>query len=494
MSDVCPSRRWTLARFAMGGAFLMLFAGSSIYAQRQREVSRSTSMDANGHVVASVDVAGTRRPAYHPSRVLVRFRGTPKFLAGSGAAHDFAGDRHLFVVGNPAGVSVTETIRRYRAMPGVIYAEPDYVLQVINTPADPLWNQQWDMIKIAAPEAWDTQTSSNDVVVAVIDTGIDYTHPDLLANLWVNPADNSHGYTCVNACIAGGSDDFGHGTHVAGTIGAVDNNGIGIAGINWSVQLLSLKFLDSNGNGYTSDAVLAFDQATALKQQGFNIRVTSNSWGGDAFSQSLKDAMSRAESNGIVHVCAAGNSGQNTDTFPIYPAAYDNRGIISVLASDENDKGVGFSDFGLAGVDIAAPGVDVLSTVPTTGCALCDPSGYRLLSGTSMATPHVSGVLAALFHINPSLQANEARDIILDPASYDTLTDARAQATSTGGRLNFSKAIANPLLFAPVLNNFPSITMGPDMFVSAIPIMTRCAWPGCNLRGARRTFGFLAGP
>jgi len=450
---------------SLATASLLLFCGGMLDAQPRQQVSTSISSGPSGTVLARITEVDRR--AYHSSRVLVRFRGAPRFLTGSGAARGFAGDRTLFLVANPPGMAVAEAVRRYRANPDVVYAEPDYLLHVINTPADPLWSQQWDMVRIAAPAAWDTQTNSGDVVVAVIDTGIDYTHTDLQANLWVNPADNSHGYTCINTCVPGGSDDFGHGTHVAGTIGALANNGSGIAGINWSVQLMSLKFLDANGNGYVSDAVLAFDQVTALRQQGFNVRVTNNSWGGDGFTQSLKDAMSRAEASGIVHVCAAGNSGQNADSSPMYPAAYDNRGIVSVLASDENDRGAGFTNYGLASVDIGAPGVNILSTVPAGGCALCDLTGYRVLSGTSMAAPHVSAVLAALFHKNPSLQANEARDIILDPASYDAVTDTKAQNTSTGGRLNFAKAIQSPLLFSTRLNNFPAITMGPDAFVSA---------------------------
>ena len=245
------------------------------------------------------------------------------------------------------------------------------------------------------------------------------------------------------------------------------NNGTGMAGINWKVQLLSLKFLDSNGSGYISDAVLCFQKVVALKQQGFNIRLTSNSWGGGGFSQALKDAMAQAEEAGVLHVCAAGNSNQNADASPMYPAAYDNRGIISVLASDQNDAGAYFTNYGLASVDIAAPGVSTLSTVPTGTCTLCDPSGYKFLSGTSMATPHVSGVLAALFHKNPALSTNEARDVILDPGSYDALGDPKARSTSTGGRLNFAKALANPLLFSPRLNNFPVLTLEPDVFASA---------------------------
>ncbi len=461
----CFHRR-QLAEVVVGAA-LTLAAVISAPAQEKQVVSTSISFDAGGHPMLSGEGAGPA--AHHPSRVLVRFRNGVPFavLPGSGPSLAFPGDRNLFLIVNPPGLTVADVVQRYRANPNVQYAEPDFVVDAMATPTDPMWSQQWDMVKISAPAAWDAQTNAADVVVGIIDTGIDYTHPELMANLWTN-TDGTHGFTCMNgSCVTGGLDDYGHGTHVAGTIGAAANNGVGIAGINWSVQLLSMKFLGSNGSGFTSDAVLAFDKLTALRQQGVNIRLSSNSWGGGGFSQALKDAMSRGEAAGIVHVCAAGNSNNNADATPMYPAAYDNRGIISVLASDQNDLGAGFTNYGLASVDIAAPGVSTLSTVPTTGCPLCDPSGYKLLSGTSMATPHVSGVLAAMFHKNPSLQTNEARDVVLDPASYDALSDPKAQTTSTGGRLNFAKAIASPLLFAPKLNNFPTITTGPDVFASA---------------------------
>ncbi len=441
---------------------------AALEAQASHSVSTSISLDERGVPVATT--VGTGAPAYDPSHLLVHFRnGAPaEFLPGSGPARRFRGDPDLFLVEKPPGLSVAEAVRQYRAKPNVLYAEPDFLVQTVATPADPLWNQQWDMTKISCPTSWDSQTDAGDVVVAVMDTGVDFTHQDLQSNLWTNPLDGSHGFTCMSGtCTAGGSDDFGHGTHVAGTIGAAANDGIGIAGINWKVQLLSLKFLDSSGSGYISDAVLCFQKVTALKQQGFNIRLTSNSWGGGGFSQSLKDAMAQAEAAGIVHVCAAGNSGQNADASPMYPAAYDNRGIISVLASDQNDAGAYFTNYGLASVDIAAPGVSTLSTVPTGICPLCDPSGYKFLSGTSMATPHVSGVLAALFRQNPALAANEARDVVLDPGSYDALSNPKAQTTSTGGRLNFARALANPLLFAPRLNNFPALSTGADVFASA---------------------------
>ena len=436
---------------------------------QEHRVSTSVSQDGRG--AASVTV-GLDTPAYHPSRALVRFRSgaAVDFLPGSGPARAFPRDSRLFLVPNPPGLSVREVVRRYRAKPNVLHAEPDYVQQAVAIPTDPLWSQQWDMAKIAAPTAWDTQTNSSDVYAVVIDTGIDFTHPDLQGNL-----DSADSLTCMNnSCSPGGADDFGHGTHCAGTIGAVANDGIGIAGLNWQVKLISCKFLGSNGSGYTSDAVLCFQQVKALKQGGVNIRLTSNSWGGGGFSQELKNAMADVEALGVVNVCAAGNSGLNADVSPMYPAGFDNRGIISVLASDQNDVGAGFTNYGLFNVDIAAPGVSTLSTVPlcTTPpappIAICDASGYKLLSGTSMATPHVSGVMAALAHQNPALTAYEARDIVLDPGSFDALSDPRAQTTSTGGRLNFPKTLANPRLSSPiVLNGFPTLTIGPDVFAAA---------------------------
>ncbi len=398
---------------------------------------------------------------YHPSRVLVRFRGAPQFHPGSGQARRLSERLNLFLVDNPQDVPVPEAIARYKRNPNVVYAEPDYQVQAVDTtPLDPMWAQQWDMTKIQAPAAWDKQTNAGDVVVAVVDTGIALNHPDLQANLWTDPVTLAHGFTCIGGtCTAGGDDDYGHGTHVAGTIGAAVNNGIGIAGINWAVKLMSMKFLDSTGSGSISDAVVAFNKIAELKTAGINIRVTNNSWGGGGYTQSLKDAMAQVESLGILDVCAAGNNGANADVSPLYPAAYDNRGIVSVAASDSNDASAYFSNIGLASVDIAAPGVSTLSTVPTGTCSLCDPSGYKLLSGTSMATPHVTGVAAALFHVNPSASAANIRDVILNPASYDALSDSRLKVTTTtGGRLNFAKALNNPLLSAPALNNFPAIS------------------------------------
>lgn len=417
-----------------------------------------------------VETTGALGSGHHPSRLLVRFRpgaaGPQAFLPGSGPARPFPGNPDLLLIENPPGLSVAAAVSRYKSNPNVLYAEPDYVVTTSTEPTDPLWSQQWDMRKISAPAAWSLGTYATDVIVAVIDTGINFTHPDLQANLWSN-ADGTHGFTCINGtCSPGGSDDQGHGTHVAGTIGALADNGIGIAGINWHARIMACKFLDSNGSGNLSDAVLCFQKIRELKQQGHNIRVASNSWGGGGFSQTLKDAMAAVEEAGILNVCAAGNNGQNADLSPMYPAGYENRGILSVLATDSNDLGASFTNYGVASVDLAAPGVSTLSTVPTGACALCDPSGYKLLSGTSMATPHVSAVAAALFHLHPELSAYQARDALLDSASYDPVADQKGAMTSSGGRLNFEKVITNPFLSAPKLNNFPAITGVQDAVAS----------------------------
>src|SRR3989344_2509626 len=178
----------------------------------------------------------------HPSRVLVKFKpgATRNFHAQSGPIQQFKGDRDLYLVENPSGRSVETMLKFYGKNPNVEYAEPDFARDLIAIPNDPLWSQQWDMVKISAPQAWDTQTDASDVVVGIIDSGIDFTHPDLQQNLWTNPQDGSHGYDCVRQ-IPGGQDLEGHGTNAAGIIGAVANNSLGMAGINWNVKLLALK-------------------------------------------------------------------------------------------------------------------------------------------------------------------------------------------------------------------------------------------------------------
>ncbi len=406
---------------------------------------------------------------FHPSRILVKFKKgvAPAALSGTRIAAMVHPALNVAMVEIVSGETVPAVIAKWKQNPMVDYAEPDYKVKILDTtPNDPRWMEQWDMQKIQAPKAWDTQTDASDVVVGIIDTGIDFSHPDLQGNLWTDPQDGSHGYDCISNQV-GGADDNGHGTHVAGTIGAVGHNGQGMAGINWKVKLMALKMLNKDGWGYASDAIECFERVIELRNRGVNIRLTNNSWGAAGYSQAEKDIMLQAEQAGVLHIVAAGNYSLNTDRVPEFPASYDNRGIVSVLSTDNQDGISWFSNFGLASVDIAAPGDKTLSTVPNGSCRFCDPSGFRFLSGTSMATPHVVGVAAALLHRNPRLSVHELRDVLLHPDSYDPLSHPRASASSTGGRLNFSKSIANPILFAPRLNTFPSIQIAPFLIANA---------------------------
>jgi subtilisin family serine protease len=289
---------------------------------------------------------------------------------------------------------------------------------------------------VDAPEAWDIARDANDVVVAVIDSGIRYTHSDLAENMWRNPGevpgngidddkngfiDDIHG---INTITGSGNpwDDNGHGTHVAGTIGAVGNNGIGVVGVAWRVKLMALKFLDRNGVGFTSSAVTCIDYA--LKK---GVKILNNSWGGPNFSQALQDAISVARASGVIFVAAAGNDGINTDIFPHYPSAYLHDNIVSVAASNMFDELADFSNFGALSVDIAAPGDDILSTYYASN------GSYLYASGTSMAAPFVSGALALLKARYPGDSYASLIDRVLSSADR---SEPLAGSCATGGRLN----------------------------------------------------------
>ncbi|HEX9506410.1 MAG TPA: S8 family serine peptidase, partial [Acidimicrobiia bacterium] len=300
---------------------------------------------------------------------------------------------------------------------------------------------------IHALQAWNTQTGSSSVVVAVIDTGVAYTHPDLAANMWVNTGeipgngidddgngyvDDVYGYDFVNH-DGNPFDDHGHGTHVAGTIAGVGNNGIGVVGVNWHARIMALKFLGASGSGSTSDAVSA-----VLYAANMHAKVMNNSWGGGGFSQALMDAITTANSAGSLFVAAAGNFSDDNDVFPNYPSNYDVPNVVAVAATDHNDALATFSNYGHTTVDLGAPGVNILSTVPTSGGGLSDPSGYRYLSGTSMATPHVSGAAALLFAQFPGITHLQVKDRLLNGVDH---VPSLAGITVTGGRLNVLNAL-----------------------------------------------------
>lgn len=316
---------------------------------------------------------------------------------------------------------------------------PNFELKALGQPNDPQFASTWGLSTdrgIDAPGAWDIQTSSSDEVIAVIDTGMDYTHPDLAANAWVNPFeiagngvdDDGNGYVDdvhgMNAVTGSGDpmDDNGHGTHVSGTIGAVGNNGVGVAGINWDAKIMALKFLAADGGGSLAGAIQAINYMVAMKNKGINIRVSNNSWGGAGASQPLRNAIASARDAGIVFVAAAGNEANDNDEAPAYPASYDLPNVVSVAAIDQHGNLASFSNYGASTVHIAAPGVGILSTVPG--------NHYASYSGTSMATPHVTGSLALLSAADPSLNYEQLiqrlkESGVTSPAMQGLLTTSR---------------------------------------------------------------------
>ena len=341
---------------------------------------------------------------------------------------------------------------------GLEYAEPDYVVGKNLLPDDGSFSSLWGMhntgqnggtvdVDIDAPEAWDLSTGGASVIVGVIDTGIDYTHPDLAANIWTNPGeipgngidDDGNGYIDdVNGWDwayddSNPMDVDGHGTHVAGTIGAVGNNGAGVAGVCWNVKMVALKFLDDNGSGAISDAVEAVAYATSI-----GVDLTNNSWGGGGYSQALKGVIDAADAEGILFVAAAGNDSSDNDAFESYPSGYDSANILSVASVDRFGDMSWFSNYGAVTVDLGAPGSDIYSTVPG--------GGFDSYSGTSMASPHVAGVCALVKAHRPSLTHEQIRDLVLGTAQPLASLDG---TTGTGGLLNAREALEASFLVTP---------------------------------------------
>src|SRR5262245_8175800 len=390
-------------------AAVLFLAPRRMVAQRNARFERET---VNGRDVVAREV-------------LVKFRQPPSAselaqLRADGDADDVrslgrSGVFRLRSRSRSAAALVAALSRR----PDVAYAEPNFIVRIISEPNDPRFSELWALKNIGqviggvpgvsgadihAVPAWNISLGSTDNVVDVIDTGINYSHPDLTANMWSAPiaytvnidggpvtcAAGTHGFNAITrSCDP--MDDQDHGTHVAGTIGATGDNGTGVVGINWTTRLMAIKFIDATGEGTTADAIASVEFAIAVKQRfassgAANIRVLSNSWGGPDFSQALLDAVNAANDEDILFVAGAGNDSFDNDTLPFYPASFDAPNVVSVTATDNNDDLAWFSNYGSSSVDLGAPGVDILST--TRG------NHYAYLSGTSMATPHVSGAAA----------------------------------------------------------------------------------------------------
>jgi large repetitive protein len=347
----------------------------------------------------------------------------------------------------------SEVADELAAAGAVRFVEPNYVLRASRVPNDSAFGRLWGLRNVGqqggkpgadvnAPAAWDVVTGGP-VTVAVIDTGVDGDHPDLAENMWTNPgesengaddgdvnglADDLHGADFLDQ-DNDPDDDSGHGTHVAGIIGARGNNGTGTAGVNWSVRLMAVKFMNENGEGSTADAAAAIDYAVDS-----GAKVINASWGGPTFSEALYDAVSRAADHDVLFVAAAGNAGVNADHSPDYPAAFELPNVVSVGASDTHDRLLDFSNYGSESVDLTAPGDEIYSTVPTS----VDESGYATFSGTSMAAPFVSGAAALYLARSPASSAAQVRDALLRTTDRSS---SLAGKMATGGRLNVARAL-----------------------------------------------------
>jgi subtilisin family serine protease len=473
-------------------------------AARPRAIALAALLLALWLVFFGVIAAAQAAPRHAPDTILVRFkaaappteRAQAHALAGASVHRSFTLVEGLQVVRVPRGMTVKEAIERYQRHPAVLYAEPNWIVDHQATPGDPRFADMWGLnntgqsggvpgADIDAVEAWNLTTGSSSVVVAVIDSGIDWNHPDLTANLFRNTPDcNSNGVDddgngqiddCFGIDTANNDsnpiDDNNHGTHVAGTIGATGNNGVGVVGVNWTVRIMACKFLAAAGSGSVADAIDCLEYVKLMKDRGVDIVATNNSWGGGGFSQSLFDAIEAHLQRGILFIAAAGNNNSNNDATPFYPAGYYLPNVISVAATTRTDGLASFSNFGRQTVDLGAPGEAILSTTPN--------NTYSFFSGTSMATPHVTGVAALLKAQDPSRDWRAIRNLLL--AGGDTIPSLAN--TVTQKRLNAWGALscANAAVFSRLLPVGASVTgtVGTPVELAALNI--NCASPNGNV-------------
>jgi len=397
-----------------------------------------------------------------PGQLIVRFAaGTPPAAAaalnakiGASTVKSFSTlVPHLQLVRLPAAVSVSAAQGMYAQQVGVRYAQPNWVshideanpASITKTPNDPQYGSQWGWPKIEAPAAWGHSTGSHKVVVTDIDTGMDYNHEDLAANAWHNTAecngkkgvdDDKNGYVddCYGIDTINGDtdpmDDNSHGTHTAGTIGAVGDNGVGVTGMNWDVQVMPCKSHNSGGSGSVASIIECYQYVKMEKvKYGYDIIATNNSYGScpEACDDNpaTYDAIKALVKPGVVMAFAAGNASRDNDLRPNYPSNYDLPNIIAVAATDSNDGLAGFSQYGLRSVDVGAPGVSILSTFPN--------DTYGSISGTSMATPHVAGLVALLHASDTQLHWWAIRNLVIAGGDKVSSLDGK---TVSGRRIN----------------------------------------------------------
>lgn len=377
--------------------------------------------------------------SFDSAHVLVKWTDGQPHSTGYGLGATAIGNG-LYRVNLPKMVSVNLAVDTFQARPGVQFAQPDFKVSLASTPNDPSFGSLWGLDQISAPAAWNASTGTGRTIVAVIDTGVAYNHPDLQANMWRNAGeiagngidddrdgyvDDVYGYDFANN-DANPMDDNGHGTHVSGTIGAVGNNGIGVSGVDQHAKIMALKFLDSSGSGYLSNAVRAVNYAVAR-----GAKVINMSFGGGGYDAAMATALANARTKGVIVVIAAGNDGTNNDSSPVYPANYAGENLVAVAATDSNDKLASFSNYGKSTVDIAAPGVSIYSTLPN--------GKYGTYSGTSMATPHVAGAMALVWDAHPTWTYKQVIASVLNSAERLTALTGKVAT----GRLDVAKAIVD---------------------------------------------------
>ncbi len=393
-----------------------------------------------------------------PTRIIVRFkpdasvndRANARAAAKASVLHQSKLVSGLEVLDSDLGAPNAMSALQHN--PHVLYAEFDSVIRVDNVPNDHQYSLLWalndaDGYNLHAPEAWSLSTGDPNFVIADIDTGMQLDNVDLAANLYSNLkevagnaidddgngfVDDTHGWNFYDN-NNDATDLNGHGTHTAGTMGAVGNNALGVTGVNWRCKIMPLKFIGPNG-GYTSDAIRALEYAVRM-----GVKVSNNSWGNTTYEQSLTDAIAAAQTAGHLFVAAAGNTGGNTDVSPQYPASYTNANIISVAAVDSTGALPWFTSYGPTSVDIAAPGVGIYSTVPG--------NSIESMDGTSMASPHVAGGAALLWGMNPTWTWLGIKNRILARAVQ---TPALKGMCVSGGRLDLYAALTDAPL-PPIL-------------------------------------------
>jgi subtilisin family serine protease len=408
---------------------------------------------------SAASLASAWAPVYRADRILIQPKAafSPTALANFHAAlkvevlRTFERISHLQILRVPDGETVPGLITRYQQSGLVEFAEPDFLVHAAaTTPNDPkyldgtLWglnnvgqNGGTADADIDAPEAWDVLTSASNIVVAVLDTGVRYTHEDLAANMWVNPNDGGHGFNALTGTSAP-IDDNGHGTLMAGILGAVGDNGKGVVGVAWRVQIMAAKCLDGAGNGSDSDLITCIDYARTNGARVINMSLDSN-----AYSQSLSNAIYSARNDGIIFVASCGNGppSVNVDVTPRYPSCYNIDNIVSVAYTDHNDA-LGFlSNYGATNVDLAAPGDQVYSTYALSDTSYYPPS-FLNVAGTSYAAAYVSGGFALMLAKYPTETYQQIIARVLN--ATDPLPSLAGKCV-TGGRLNLRKALSPPI-------------------------------------------------